>query len=397
MTTNVPPLSINGAGIVLPTEQEILDGVLADFNDAFGGNLNLNLETPQGQLASSLAAIIADKNNVIADLINQVHPDYADGIMQDAIAKIYFIERKPATDSVVTCVFTGLSGTIIPDGFSVQDEQGNNWTIESQVEIAANGTVTAVLKNPNVVTAQAGTVNKIFSSLVGLDRVSNPNDAIPGSPVESRADFRDRRQRSVAINSHGTPKAVYANVFAVDGVSDVYVIDNPKSTPVTVGATNTVIKPHSIYVAVVGGDDEDVAKAILNYAGSGCDFNGNTDVTVYDDTYDNPKPSYQVSFMRPQDVQVHFKVIVGKGALIGYQDVVQTAIIEVFRSSKKGRIGGDLYAMDYAAAVLAAIADNRLLNIKIGLSATALGDSVSIGIDKTPILNKSNIQVVTDD
>ena len=101
MSTQVPNIEITAAGLRIPTETEILNGVLADFNNAFGGNLNLNLETPQGQLASSMAAIIADKNNLIAELVNQVHPDYADGIMQDAVAKIYFLERKQATDSMV--------------------------------------------------------------------------------------------------------------------------------------------------------------------------------------------------------------------------------------------------------------------------------------------------------
>ncbi|STY91698.1 hypothetical protein [Mannheimia haemolytica] len=59
--TNVPSIQFTPQGLILPSEQEILNGVLADFNAAFGGGLSQNLETPQGQLASSIAAIIADK------------------------------------------------------------------------------------------------------------------------------------------------------------------------------------------------------------------------------------------------------------------------------------------------------------------------------------------------
>ena len=59
--TNVPKIQITDSGLKLPTHQEILSGVLADINAAFGGGLNTeSLETPQGQLASSLAAVIAD-------------------------------------------------------------------------------------------------------------------------------------------------------------------------------------------------------------------------------------------------------------------------------------------------------------------------------------------------
>lgn len=161
MKTNVPNIVIDDTGIKIPSESDILDGVLADFNRAFGGGLNLNLETPQGQLASSLAAIIHDKNNMIAHIVNQVHPDYADGAMQDAIAKIYFIERKPETDSTVKCEFNGLSGTVIPRGFVVKDKTGNRWTLKSQAVIGTGGTVEAYLTAPAGTEARAGTLTEI--------------------------------------------------------------------------------------------------------------------------------------------------------------------------------------------------------------------------------------------
>lgn len=122
--TNVPPIEINDTGVVIPTEESVLQGLLEDFNQAFGGNLNKNLDTPQGQLASSLAAIIADRDNQLARLMNQVNPDYAEGAMQDAIAKIYFLERKPETKAQAVCEFIGLAGVVIPKDYPVQDENG---------------------------------------------------------------------------------------------------------------------------------------------------------------------------------------------------------------------------------------------------------------------------------
>lgn len=210
LKTNVPSVVIDNTGIKLPTEDAILAGVLADFNQAFGGNLNLNLDTPQGQLASSLAAIIADCHNQLATLMNQFNPDYAEGAMQDAISKIYFIERKPATDSVVYVDFIGAAGTVIPRGFLVKDASGNLWRLNETISILAEGSVTGMLTASGRIEAPAHTVNTIYKAIVGLDRVDNPSDAIPGKLIESREDFRDRRNRSVAINAHGTPQSVYA-------------------------------------------------------------------------------------------------------------------------------------------------------------------------------------------
>ena len=394
MKTNVPEIEITATGLKLPTELDILKGVLADFNIAFGGNLNLNLETPQGQLASSLAAIIADKNNQIAWLANQVHPDYAEGFMQDAIAKIYFLERKQATDSIVTCEFMGLAGTRIPKGFIVKDTLGNNWVLQQNISILAGGTVTGTLSAKGSVPAKAHTVNQMYQTIVGLDRVDNPQDATAGKLIESRAEFRDRRQRSVAINAHGTPQAVYANVFALDGVSDVYVVDNPKGEAVTLNGYR--LKPHSIYVAVVGGNNQQIAKTILQYAGNGCDFNGNTNVTVYDDNYSEPKPAYQVSFMRPVDLPIYFRVRVEQGAPIGYQDVIKQAIIAAFNGDNKARIGANIYAIRYVAPVVKAMPDAHILDVEIGLAKSNMGNVVSVGIHQRPAISAHNIEVIID-
>ncbi len=58
--TSVPPVEFTPEGLVVPTDAEILAGVQADYNLAFGGNLSPALETPQGQLITSTSAAIAD-------------------------------------------------------------------------------------------------------------------------------------------------------------------------------------------------------------------------------------------------------------------------------------------------------------------------------------------------
>lgn len=391
MSSHVPPIRFTPQGLQIPTETEVLNGVLADFNDAFGGGLNLNLETPQGQLASSLAAVIADKNNVIAELVNQIHPEYAEGVMQDAIAQIYFLQRKPATDSAVVCEFVGLPGTQIPQGFIVQDAAGNQWALQQEIGIPIGGKVSGTLIAAGQIEAPAHSVNVVYQALVGLDRVDNPHPAVSGRAEESRAEFAERRRRSVAINAHGTPQAVYANVFALDGVRDVYVIDNPKGQSIQAGATNYTLKPHSIYVAAVGGDDTAVAEAVLRYAGSGCDFNGNTEITVYDHSYNDPKPAYQVAFMRPNELPVYFRIKIERGAFIGADAAIKQAIINAF----KGRIGANLYAIGYVAPVVQAVPNVHVLDVEIGLSAGSVGNSVAVGIDQTPVVRAENIEVVS--
>ena len=79
MTTSVPQPTFGDQGFVAPLESDVLAGTTADINAAFGGNLNPALSTPQGQLASSEAAIIAASNNTFVFLTNMFDPAYSLG------------------------------------------------------------------------------------------------------------------------------------------------------------------------------------------------------------------------------------------------------------------------------------------------------------------------------
>jgi len=93
MTTNVPTLQFTNTGLTIPTDNAILAGVQIDQNTAFNTTLNPSLSTPQGQLATTLSAIISDKNGQIASVMNNLDPNFSSGRWQDALGKIYGITR----------------------------------------------------------------------------------------------------------------------------------------------------------------------------------------------------------------------------------------------------------------------------------------------------------------
>ena len=123
-SSSVPTIQFTPGGLVIPTDAAILAGVQADIDAAFGGGTNPALETPQGQIASSESAIISDKNAEVALIVNQVDPRYSDGIFQDAIGRIYYLTRKPATSTSVVATLGGAPGTVIPAGTLAQDTNG---------------------------------------------------------------------------------------------------------------------------------------------------------------------------------------------------------------------------------------------------------------------------------
>ena len=403
----VPSLQFTPTGIVLPQESAILAGVQTDIGTAFGGGLNPALATPQGQLASSETAIIADKNAEIAYITNQVDPQYASGRFQDAIGRIYFMQRQPANPTMVTATLSGLAGTVVPSGTQAQDTSGNSYTLMAQVTIGAGGSALGLFENiaNGPIPCPDNTLTVVYQAVPGWDTVNNPTlagpapSAVLGNDVETRAEFEYRRQNSVAVNGCGTPQAIYANVFAVAGVKDCYVIDNPLDTTVNSGATNYPLAPHSLYVVVVGGVDSDVAAAIWGKKDVGCNYNGNTGVTVTDPSgYNYPAPSYSVKFERPASLPILFAVNIfnSPGLPSNIISLVKAAIVARFNGTDGTtleRIGSLVLATRYYSAV-AGVASNVLIQSLLIGTSTPTALSVNVGIDQAPTLDPASISVV---
>jgi hypothetical protein len=399
-STAVPPIRFTPQGVILPSDLDILAGKQIDINSAFGGGVNPALNTPQGQLASSDAAIIADKNAEIALLTNQVDPQYATGRFQDAIGRIYFLTRIGATSTAVSCILTGLVGTVVPVGTLAQDTSGNTYSLLGDVTIGAGGTVLSSWQNilTGPIPCPEGTLTQVYQAVPGWDAISNPGDGVLGQVVETASEFELRRKNSVAINSRGSVQAVKASVFEVPNVLDCFVIDNTKGQTVFSGSTAYPLLPHSIYVAVVGGADADIAQAIWLKKDDGCDYNGNTTVTVFDTSYDIPQPAYPVQFNRPSSTPVLFAVqIVNSPTLpANIVTLIQNAIIDQFNGVNPAiapaRIGSAVTGSNYYGAVIGTSPNVTLLSVLVGISAPTL-TQVVMGIDQSPVISAGNISV----
>ena len=396
-TSSVPAIKFTPAGLVVPDESAILAGVQADQNAAFGGNLNPALSTPQGQLASSTAAIIAAHNALFARFVQQVDPATASGAMQDAIGRIYFLDRLPATPTTVQVLCNGLAGVVIPAGALVVDSSGNRYACTGAGVIGADGNVplTFAAVNTGPITCAPGAINAIYQAIPGWDTATNTAAGVTGSDVESRADFEYRRKQSVALNAVGSLPSIYASVFAVPGVSDVYVAENTTSTAVTIGPVTLV--PHSIYVAATGGLAADIAGAIWRKKSVGAGYNGNTTVTVIDDSgYSIPRPSYKVKFQIPDPLPVKFAVVLAASAGLPADIValVKGAIVSAFAGGDGGtraRIGSTIYASRFYAPI-AAVAPVSIVSLLLGDTTPTL-NALSVGIDRVPTVSVSDIVV----
>ncbi|MCG4254379.1 baseplate J/gp47 family protein [Acetobacter senegalensis] len=398
-TTSVPAPVLDATGFIMPEEPDMLAGVLADLNAAFGNTLNTDLSTPQGQLAMSLTAILGDAYDQFLALANGVDPARASGRMQDAIGRLYFMSRLPATATVVTCLCTGVAGTVIPQGALVQDASGNSYAADTAITLDATGTGSGTFSctQAGEVVCPAQSVG-ISQSLAGWATVTNPVAGVTGSAVESRTAFEERRRVSVAANAIGPLDAISAAVQAVPGVTDAFVTDNSTASATTMGGVT--LAPYSLYVCANGGADQAIAQAILRKKPPGCAYTGSTTVTVTDpNSAYNTAPSYTVSFQRATPTPLFVKVTMVASSTVPSTatTAVQAAIQAAFSGDDGGsraRIGATLYASRFYAGIAALGTWAQIADITLGMTAAPTGFSATFGISQVPTLDPANISVV---
>jgi hypothetical protein len=372
-TTAVPSPTFGDNGFIVPTEAAILAGAISDIVAALGGGANPALSTPQGQIASSLTAIIGDCNDNYLQLTNLVDPKYSSGRMQDGIARIYFLSRLPALSTTLQVACIGLPGVVISTDSLIYDQNNNIYFCTTTGIIPQSGTITlpfaCTVTGPLPV--PSGSNVYIYQQIAGWDSVTCVSGVI-GRNVETAAAFELRRQQSVALNSIGTNGAILGSVLAVPGVVDAYVVDNPLSTPQNIGTVTLL--PNSIYACAAGSfAPAAVAFAVWLKKPPGCNYTGNTTETVTDPNplYVSSAPTYSVSFETAINTPIFFAVTLKNSATVPTTALtsIQTAIQNAFSGADGGivpRIGSEIFASRFYAGIASLGPWSQIVNVLIG-------------------------------
>lgn len=382
---------------------DLREQIASEWQEAFKEKdrplLNTDPETPQGQIIDSQVATVNQKDSEVLYLAQQFDPRTAEGRFQDALAEIYFIKRKSAINSYAICTLNGRAGTQISAGALIESEiDGTQWSLDQNVTIPANETITAKFTclTDGAISASSGTITKIVTTVTGWDTVTNAT-AIVGSLEESQSAFEQRRKDSVSLNARSTVNAVYANVAQCDGVIAVYAVDNKKNISETID--NYTLTPHSIFVSVIGGENEDIAKAIYNNLSAGCDYNGNTNVDI---TNEYSGAVETVKFYRPDAFNIYVKVQIQNSASLqnDYENIIKQAVYNNFYGLDSTKINNepllrlkmndDLYSSRFTPSILNAGITN-VLTVQLSLDGSEWVNNIHIPITANPTLDLNNI------
>lgn len=153
--------------------------------------------------------------------------------------------------------------------------------------------------------ANSGDINRIESTLSGIDGITNKTSTTAARGAESDAELRQRYVNGVFRTGAATLPSLRPNVFNnVPSVRDCVVFENSTNKTDSFGRL-----PHSVHYVVYGGADNAIAEEIHSRKAAGIDTHGKTAVKLA-----KPYGEFTVRFDRPTLKYVWLSVTVEKNS-----------------------------------------------------------------------------------
>ncbi len=389
---------ITSTGVIVPDTSTTLEQVRDEYRTAFGDDLDVSAETPQGVLITgeTESRDAVARNN--AALANQINPNLAGGVFLDAIWALTGGRRFKATPSVIRgAVLAGVPTTIIPAGVIASvGTTGAQFALASTVVLDVAGQALGVFQSaePGAFPAAVGALNTIVSGVLGWETVTNPYAAEEGDAEESDSASRRRRRLTLALQSVSLPEAIVSGINDLPGVASMTFRENVTNAPVVI--EGVTLAAHSVYACVDGGLDNDIALMLLRKKSMGAGWNGTTTISV---TEPFSGQVYDIKFQRPVEIQIYMRVYVAGGA--PYADVpgtVRAAILAYAAGEQPDEdgfvVGGNVSAFEIAGAVNRAATPIYVTNLELSTDGITYSTAtISITIAQVARVLAGNIAV----
>lgn len=380
------------------TAEEMLTAIQQVFINVFGSNFNLLPSSINGQFIQELTnlgvEVEAAKSLLYDGLYN---PNVASGIWLDSICAWLDIVRKPATPTVVNCLCTGLSGTIIPINSQILNTNGDVFYNESIITIPVGGSVTAPFRAAltGEIPSSAGTVNRIIQQLSGWDSVTNPTDGILGDIEQTDLSLRKQRADTLALNSSGGYQSIISACAARPDIASFVLGENYSASTRTVNGV--LLNSHSIYLSIYGSiSDNDVVNILAEKMSDGCGMQGNTTVTLVNTDYAWNVIDYTFQRAIVTPMQVNVNIANSTSYPVDIVAQIKKAVVDNFNGDISGisavGMAETIYATRFYQSIVA-LGVYQINSITIGEVGGSFAQSILLPMSKMPTLTANNVAV----
>lgn len=288
----------------------------AQYKSIYGADVYLGNDSQDGQYIGVIAQALTDVCASAVAVYNSFSPATGQGAGLSSNVKLNGLARAKPTSSTALLTIVGVAGTTITNGLA-SDTNSNTWALPASVLIPNSGTiiVQATCTVQGSINAAGGAINAIQTPVFGWQSVTNVSAAVPGQPVETDAELRNRQSQSVSLPAVTVFESIVAALEAVSGVTRVKAYENNTSS-----TNGNGIPAYTLYFIVEGGAQADIFQAIFLKVTPGIPTFGSITKTVTDSNGSTRLLKYDVP------VNATMSVVVTVKALSGWQTGTETLI-----------------------------------------------------------------------
>ncbi|EPC2527757.1 baseplate J/gp47 family protein [Providencia stuartii] len=373
-------LQITETGIVIDKLTDVHQRLTEGFKRIYGDDINLDADSPDGQMIGLFSQEIDNINQAIA-LIAQMLDSYkAIGSWLEQRAMYAGIVRRGADYSYLNeVVITGKQGVTVHKGSLLSDDNRTKWVTLADVTLGSNGSARVDLRSQELgaFSLPANRPLTMDTVTIGVDSITTTKAAKEGAFEETDGNLLLRFMRSHAINNHDDYQGLEGALLDLPDVKQAKVYENYTNQTDEKG-----IPPHTLNAVVIGGHDNDIGRTILSKKVGGCGVFGRISNTQ---TYAGaPRTVY---FDRAALVNVKVKLLLERVG--GFHDI-DTDAIKAALAATEFDIGESVYAMRLTCQV------NAVQGFYIKSITVNGRDAVSIGVRQCAQIRPEDVEVLIE-
>ncbi|WP_427071040.1 baseplate J/gp47 family protein [Lysinibacillus fusiformis] len=316
-------MALDKNGFKRKSYSDLVDSMSAKAKEKFGADANTTERSFLGIIIRIMAWFFSLLWQDTEDVYHSAYRKTAEGAQLDMLLPYAGISRNLADFAYGQIHISGTPNHFIESGFLVSTN--NDIFFETIYDLTLDsegkGTAEIVALDVGVIgNVGANTITEIVNPDADVTSVINLLKTSGGQEKETDAEARERADITVDGIGSATTAAIRTNLLKISSIRAAKVIENFKDEVDQYGTP-----PRSIQAFVLGGDDEEIAKAIHEKKAGGIQPYG----TTYVDVLDLSGEIQQIGFTRASKVDIYIKVKVGTNSSFTSDgvDQIQTELI----------------------------------------------------------------------
>ncbi len=316
-------MALDKNGFKRKSYSDLVDSMSAKTKEKFGADANTSERSVLGIIIRIMAWFFSLLWQDTEDVYHSAYRKTAEGVQLDMLLPYAGITRILADFAYGLIEIKGTPNHFIESGFlaSTDNDIFFETLYDLTLDYEGNGTVEIVALDVGAIgNVGANTITQIVNPDADIISVNNPSKTNGGREKETDTEARERADITVEGIGSATTAAIRANLLKISSIRAAKVIENFKDEVDQYGTP-----PRSIQAFILGGDDEEVAKAIHEKKAGGIQPYG----TTYVDVLDLSGDVKQIGFTRANEVNVFIKVNVTTNTSFTFDGVnqIKTALI----------------------------------------------------------------------